>query len=95
MISFINEILDLIIKISIIFGISLLCYFYWKIKNLDIKIEKLNKEFEKKRGEIRLQTIEMHFIDSQTANEKRKFDETIAPLERERLRLLSKIPFIK
>jgi len=95
MLSCINQILDFFIKLSIISGIVILCYYYWKIGGLNGEIERLNRNFEKKRVEIRSQPITMSSIDGQTQSEKRKIDEAIAPLERERQRLLSKIPFLK
>ena len=95
MLNYINQILDFLIKLSIISGIISLGYFYWKIRSLDGKIERLSTEFEKKRVEIRSRPVTMSTIDGQIQNEKIKMDETIAPLERERQRLLSKIPFLK
>ena len=95
MFSFINQILDLIIKLGIVFSISTLVYFYLKIRSIDKKIEIQNKEFEKKREEIRLQLINTVFIDGQIKTEERKKEEILAPLKRERERIISKIPFIK
>lgn len=95
MLSYINQILDFFIKLSIISGIVILCYYYWKIRGLDGEIESLNRNFEKKRAEIRSRPVAMPVIDRQTQSEKLKMDEVIAPLERERQRLLSKIPFLK
>jgi len=95
MIEGINNILDLIIKVSIVSGIFLLIYFYWKIRILNTKIENLIKDFEIKRNKIRQEPIAMPHIDLQTENEKRKMEEAINPLERERKRLLTKIPFLK
>ena len=95
MLNYINQALNLIDKSSVVFVIILSICFYWKIKSIDKKIEILNKEFDKKREEIRSQPIAMPFIDGQTKTEKRNTDEAIAPLERERQRIISKIPFIK
>ena len=95
MLSYINQILDFLIKLSIISGIIILCYFYWKIRSLDRKIEELNNNFEKKRSGIRSRPVAMPVIDRQIENEKLKMEEVIAPLEREKQRLLLKIPFLK
>ena len=97
MISYINEILDFIIKLSIVFGIGLLIYLYRKIIVLDKKIVKINKKFEDERNSKRGQGrgIPLEIIDGQIAELTRVYSEDISPLERERNRLLSKIPFIK
>ena len=60
-ISYINPVLDFIIKVSIIFGVAILGYFYWKIRSLDREIEALSKKFEKTRGEMRKIELKKHF----------------------------------
>lgn len=97
MINCINEILDLIIKTSIVFGIFCLIYFYWRIMILDKKIEKINKNFEAERSNRRNEGrgIPLEIINGQINELLRIKDESISPLERERNRFLSKIPFIK
>jgi len=93
--NYFNPILDFVIKLSIVFGITLLGYFYWGIRNLDREIEELNKKFENRRGALRQQTMMRTFHDARLEQAKKEKEETIAPLERERQRLLSKIPFLR
>ena len=93
--NYFNPILDFVIKLSIVFGITLLGYFYWGIRNLDREIEELNKKFENRRGALRQQTSLRSIHDGRMEYARREMDEAIAPLERKRQRLLSKIPFLK
>ena len=97
MIDFINKILDLIIKFSVVLGIVVLGYFYCRIRILDGKIEKLNRNFEENKNNKRGQGrgIPEAIINGQIEELKKAKDENIAPLEREKNRLLLKIPFIK
>jgi len=97
MISCINEILDLIIKIIIISGIIILIIFYWKIKILDTEIERLNKNFENERNSRRGRGVGIpeEIINGQIEQLNKEKNEKINPLERERTRILSKIPFLK
>lgn len=84
----INQVLDFIIKSSIVLGLVLVVIFY-------TKIEKYEKEFEKGRNERRGQAIVEEIINRQIAELEKTKNEKVAPLERERQRLLSKIPFLK
>lgn len=97
MISCINEILDLIIKTSIVFGIVCVCYSYFRLLVLDQKIEKLNKKFESQRDGLIGQGrgIEEEIINGQIEELNKEKIKKIDPIERERNRLLSKIPFLK
>ncbi|OGI94811.1 hypothetical protein A3A03_01565 [Candidatus Nomurabacteria bacterium RIFCSPLOWO2_01_FULL_40_18] len=97
MISYINEILDLITKLIPILSVFLLGYFYWKIRIIDREIERLNKNFEGERNNKRGQGrgIPETIINGQIEELKKVKNETVAPLEREKHRLLTKIPFIK
>ena len=94
-ISYTNKILQFIINIAIIWGIFYLIYYYFKIRQLDSVIEDKNKEFEKRRDEIRKKTSLQSFIDRSIEKEEREMTEFTAPLERERKRILSKVPFLK
>jgi len=91
----VNHVLGFIINIAIIAGICFLMYFYFKLRSLDSKIEAIYKNFERSRdglgGEGVTTEIRRRQIDS--LGEERK--KSVAPLERERQRIISKIPFIK
>lgn len=95
MIEYINQILNLSINSFIVLGIGFLIYFYSKIKLLDSKIENKHREFEEKRDKQRERPVTQLSIDGQIKNLEREKEELLAPLERERKRILSKIPFIK
>ena len=95
----INSILDLIIKTSIITGISFLIYFYFKLRYLDSKIENKHKEFEKERDVIRKgaqgRGITTEILNRQIEKLHKDRNESVAPLERQKQRIISKIPFTK
>ena len=97
MLDCILKFLDLVIKSTIVVGIITLLCVYLRIQWLDRKIEYLHKTFEKARDGHRGQGRGMTqpFIDLQIAQLATDSDEKIAPLERKRQRLLSKIPFLK
>ena len=91
----INFILELIINVAIIFGILFLVIFYYKLKILDEKIEKRHKEFEEGRKREYERPVSKDILNGRVSELKRKMDEEIAPIERERERIISKIPFLK
>lgn len=95
MIDCFNQILGLIINIAIISGICSLIYFYWRVKSLDSRIEKFHHNFEKDRDLSRVRHVPMPFIDKEINMLSKKMDEGVAPLDRERQRIISKIPFLK
>jgi len=100
MIEYVNQIADLIIKISIIIGIALLICFYVRLRSIDLKIEQENNKFEKERDGKRGQGrgIPEEIISGQINALQKNKEELIAPLERERQRIrriISKIPFLK
>ena len=93
----INQILDLFIKLGIVIGIVFSIYFYCKIGTLNSKIERENNKFEEESKKLRGQGrgIQEDIINRQIDELRKNKDDTIAPIERERQRLLSKIPFLK
>lgn len=93
MIEYINQILGLIINIAIISGICFLIYFYGKLRYLDSEIEKFHRNFEKDRDNIKGETLS--FVEGSKKVLEEKKNERVAPLERERQRIISKIPFLK
>ena len=95
MIENINELSSLIINILILIGIGFLVYFYCVLKNIDSKIETKQREFENRRDEEGKRTTLQSFMDKRIAKLETDRSEFIAPLERKKQRILSKIPFIK
>jgi predicted Holliday junction resolvase-like endonuclease len=95
MLACINFILELIINVAIVFGILFLVIFYHKLKLLDDKIEKRHKEFEENRKNEYGKPTSMNILNGRVSELKRKMDEELAPIERERERIISKIPFLK
>ena len=91
MIENINELSSLIINILILIGIGFLVYFYCVLKNIDSKIETK----QNRRDEERKRTTLQSFMDKRIAKLETDRSEFIAPLERKKQRILSKIPFIK
>lgn len=95
----INSILDLLIKVSIIIGIGFLVYFFIKLKFLDSEIERKDKKFEKERDDIvesaRGRGITTEILNRQVEKLEKDKNKHVAPLERERQRIISKIPFLK
>lgn len=91
----INQILELIINVAIVTGICFLLYFYCKLRSLDSKIEAVHNAFEEDRdglgGEGVTTEIRKRQIDRLEEDRKK----SVAPLERERERIISKIPFLK
>lgn len=94
-----KSILELIINLVIIIGTGFLFYFYLRLKHIDSKIKELNGDFEQKRDAQRNRNIGTGITTSiqegQIAKLQGEKDEKIAPLERERQTIISKIPFIK
>ena len=94
-----NNFLELIINAVIVIGIIKLACFYWRLKRIDLKIEVAQKDFEQKRNTIRRENAERgipeKIMDSQINQFKIKTDEYLAPLIRERERIVSEIPFLK
>lgn len=95
MIHCINEILSLVINSTIVVGIILLVYFYYKLTKIDSKIEKINLLYEKKvdqsykRGGVR------EIIENEIECFKKDRDVQLAPIEREKDYIIKKIPFLK
>lgn len=97
MLSNINEILDLLIKSGIVIGIIISIYFFCRISSLSSRSEKINEKFEKDRNSLRGQGrgIPEAIINDQTKELEKRRNEKIAPLERERQRLISRMLFFK
>lgn len=95
----INSILDLVIKVSIITGILSLVYFFIKLKFLESKIESKYNKFEKDKDNALERAREGGVVEAvyngQVEKLQKDKDESIAPLEREKQRIISKIPFMK
>lgn len=94
-IDYANSIFELIINIAIFIGILILAFFYRKLNRIEREIEKILTSSEKEREIIKKQGETMRFVNGNLDNEKRKTQEQISPLKRERYRILSKIPFLK
>lgn len=95
MIECINQVLELIINMAVVFGIGVLAYLYFKIRMIDSEVEEIEIEFEKRRDLAQGRHVPMGAINGEIANLRRKKDERLAPLIRARQRIVSKIPFIK
>lgn len=91
----INQILEFSINAAIIVGIFFLVYFYCKLRSLDSKIESTYKDFEKKRDNLGGEGVTTEIRNRQIDSLEKDKNKAVAPLERERQRIISKIPFIK
>ena len=95
MIVYINNIFELAINIAIVSGVFILIFFYWKLNKIEIEIEKILMFSKERREVIRKQGETIGFVEGNLVIEEQKTQEQIAPLKRERERILSKIPFLK
>lgn len=95
MVACINGVLELIINIAIVSGIFILIFFYCKLNTVEKKIGKIWIDSKKERELIERRGETIGYVQGELKNEEQKTQEQIAPLERERKRILSKIPFLK
>lgn len=91
----INKILGFIINVAIITGICFLIFFYYKLRCVELKIESIHNEFEKRRDGLGGEGVTTEIRNRQIDSLEKDRDKAIAPLERERQRIITKIPFIK
>jgi transcription elongation factor GreA-like protein len=95
----INLALDTIIKVTVVLGAIYLLWQFCKAKKLEIEIEAIYAKFEEDMDTILNNTknrgIERNFIDAQVVAKEKERDSAIAPLERRRQQILSRIPFLK
>lgn len=91
----VNQILELIINSAIIVGIFFLIFFYCRLKSLDSKIESAHKDFEEKRDNLGGEGVTTEIRNRQIDRLEDDRKKSVAPLERERQRIISKIPFLK
>ena len=91
-----NQILDFVIKSSVLLGLCFVVVVYATVSYLDRDIEKHEREFEDASKARRGQAgVVESIINGQIAELEKSKNEKVAPLERKRQRLLSKIPFLK
>lgn len=93
----VNEILVLVINISIVVGIFFLVYFYIFLNCLDKEIESIIKEHEKNQRarEKNPEGMTAGALDSELLRFEKLHKEKIDPLKRKRERIISKVPFLK
>jgi hypothetical protein len=99
MIYCINFILEFIINIAILLGLGLLAYLFFRLRSIDSDIENKYKLFEKDRKEKidtgKREGVVEDVVNGQIEKLQKDLDISIAPLKRERERIISKIPFLK
>lgn len=91
----INRILGFIINVAIIVGICFLIFFYYKLRSVESKIEAIHKAFEGGRDGLGGEGVTTEIRNRQIASLEKDRNKATAPLERERQRIISKIPFLK
>lgn len=93
----VTEILNFIILLVAVITSALLLVLYLKMRSVENKIEKIHQDFEETVNGLRGQGrgITETIINNQIAELANERDKKVAPLEREKQRLLAKIPFLK
>lgn len=91
----VNHVLEFIINVAIIIGVCFLIYFYCRLRFIESKIEAAYKNFERSRDGLGGEGVKTEIRNRQIDRLEEDRKKCVDPLERERQRIISKIPFVK